>query len=284
MSHISIITPSYHGDYERCKLLCKSVDKHVIGFSFHYIIVNDGDYNLFKHLEGEKRKIMKYSDVIPKRLKVIPRIFKSDYWVSWNGLPLRGWHVQQIVKISATANLPEARVCIVDSDMIFVKNIDLSLYQAPNLSPLYTKNRVIPRNKPRHKDWVNTAYKVLGLGDPDYPVDDHIGSIIFWDKTTVHAMIKRIETVTGKEWSTALQRTHKFSEYLLYGYFVNNSEFKSIHVPTNLSVCHIYWQGEPLNEERLKIFMQDLQPYQFAIGIQSFTDTPIELLEKVITL
>lgn len=282
MSQISILTPSYHGDYERCKLLCKSIDTHVTGFSLHYIIVNDGDYMLFKHLESKNRRIMKYSDVIPSHLKVIPRIFKQDYWVSWKGLPLRGWHVQQIVKISATANLPEERVCIVDSDMIFVKNYDLSSYKAPNKLPFYTKNRVIPRNKIRHKDWVKTAYKVLGLGEPDYPVDDHIGSIIIWDKATVQAMIKRIETVTGKEWATALQQAHKFSEYLLYGYFVNNSEFKSIHNPTNLSICHIYWNGEPLNEKSLNIFLQEMQPYQFAIGVQSFTETPIDLLENLL--
>jgi hypothetical protein len=279
---ISILTPSYHGDYERCKLLCKSIDKRVTGHSTHYIIVNDGDYTLFKHLEGEKRRVLKYSDVIPSRLKVLPRgIFKRDYWVSWNGLPLKGWHVQQIVKIAATANLPEKRVCIVDSDMVFVKDIDLSPYKSPHILPLYTIDRIIPHTKPNHSEWVKSAYKLLGLGEPDYPVDDHIGSIVFWDKATAQGLIQRIETVTGKEWSTALQHAYKFSEYLLYGYFVKSSEFKASHKPTEQSVCHIYWHGDALNEERLSLFMQDIKPHQFAIGIQSFTDTPVSLLESL---
>jgi len=35
-------------------------------------------------------------------------------------------------------------------------------------------------------------------------------------------MASRIEAVTGLDWVEALCRAHGFSEYMLYGYFVQN--------------------------------------------------------------
>ena len=59
-----------------------------------------------------------------------------------------------------------------------------------------------------------------GLPARSLPAADFIGHIIFWDQQTAQAMAAKIEAVTGLHWTEALCRTREFSEYMLYGYFV----------------------------------------------------------------
>ena len=35
----AIVTASYAPDFERCRLLCETIDRHVTGVSHHYILV-----------------------------------------------------------------------------------------------------------------------------------------------------------------------------------------------------------------------------------------------------
>ena len=44
----ALVTASYHKDFERCKLLCETVDRHVSGFTNHYILVEPRDVPLFR--------------------------------------------------------------------------------------------------------------------------------------------------------------------------------------------------------------------------------------------
>ena len=283
MSQISILTPSYHADFERCKLLCESIDKYVKGYSFHSLIVNDDDYNLFRPLEGVKRRVMRYSDVIPSRLKVIPRVFKQDYWVSWNALPLKGWHVQQIVKIAATMKFLDERMCIIDSDMAFACPFDLTPFKAPNKLPFLCLDQVVPETQTYHSAWVKSSHKLLGLSNPIFPANDYIGNMVFWDKEAVHAMVKQIEQKTSQEWSTALNRARDFSEYMLYGNFVaHSSEFFKKHRVIDAPYFKTHWTDQTLNEQEIKTIIENLKPNEVIIGIQSFSNTPVEIIRNAL--
>ncbi len=44
---VSLITPSYWRDFERCALLCESIDRYVTSFARHYLVVADDDVRLF---------------------------------------------------------------------------------------------------------------------------------------------------------------------------------------------------------------------------------------------
>ena len=73
-----------------------------------------------------------------------------------------------------------------------------------------------------------------GCRSPPLPASDFIGHIIFWDQQTTRAMVAQIEAVTNLHWIEALCRTREFSEYMLYGYFVqNNARFSAVHMPTS---------------------------------------------------
>ena len=52
---VALLTPTYGRDLELCTLLCESVDRHVGGFSKHYLLVPDSDLPLFSRFESGER-------------------------------------------------------------------------------------------------------------------------------------------------------------------------------------------------------------------------------------
>ena len=61
---VSIITPSYHRDFEACRLLCETLDRYATGFTDHYIVVTSDDLPLFAPLAGPHRHIITEHDVL----------------------------------------------------------------------------------------------------------------------------------------------------------------------------------------------------------------------------
>ena len=141
---------------------------------------------------------------------------------------MSGWHVQQFLKIAATISLPHQRYCILDSDVVFFRDFDLARFEYPNTIPLLTMADAVTADQPRHSRWLETSHQLLGLPTPPFPASDFIGHIIFWDQQTTRALTSRIEAVTGLDWIEALCKTREFSEYMLYGYFVQNDAASSL--------------------------------------------------------
>ena len=110
MSAVALITPTYSRDLERCALLCESVDRHVSGFSKHYLIVPDDELALFAKFDNGRRLVLPLSQLLPSWLKPLPRFIRRKsrrYWWSLRGKPVSGWHVQQFAKIATAHLVPE---------------------------------------------------------------------------------------------------------------------------------------------------------------------------------
>mgnify|MGYP003411811708 FL=1 len=71
----ALITASFGPDFERCKLLCETIDRHVTGYSTHYILVESADVPLFKSLETPRRKVIDEKDLLPSWLRPWPDSF-----------------------------------------------------------------------------------------------------------------------------------------------------------------------------------------------------------------
>ena len=135
MNQVALLTPTYGRDLELCALLCESVDRHVGSFAKHYLLVPDCDVPLFSHFETERRSVLAASKFLPSWLRPLPRFVqrkRRQYWWSFRTQPVSGWHVQQFLKIAATISLPHQRYCILDSDIVFFRDFDLSRFEAPN--------------------------------------------------------------------------------------------------------------------------------------------------------
>jgi hypothetical protein len=286
MNPVALLTPTYGRDLELCTLLCESVDRHVNSFSKHYLLVPDSDLALFAHLASERREVLPASKFLPRWLRPLPRIVqrkRRQFWWSLRARPVSGWHVQQYLKIAATISLPHQRYCILDSDVVFFRDFDLSRYQYPNSVPLLDVREEITSEQIRHARWVETSHELLGLPTPPLPASDFIGHIIFWDQQATRAMAARIEAVTNLHWVDALCQTREFSEYMLYGYFVqSDARFSGSHTPTRHTPCVSYWDQPELDQHQLNQLLRGARADDVAFSVASFSGTPVPIIRAAI--
>jgi hypothetical protein len=286
MNEVALLTPTYGRDLELCALLCESVDRHVSSFSKHYLLVPDCDVPLFAHFESERRIVLPASQFLPKWLRPLPSIFqrkRRQYWWSFRAKPASGWHVQQILKIAATIALPHQRYCVLDSDVVFFRDFDLSRFETPNSIPLLTMPGTVTSTQVQHARWVETSHQLLGLPTPSLPASDFIGHIMFWDQQTTRAMASKIEAVTNREWIEALCRVREFSEYMLYGYFAQNDAGSAgRHTPTSRTGCVSYWDSPRLDETELNRLLAGADQHDFAFSATSFSGTPVQIIRSAI--
>ena len=286
MNPVALLTPTYGRDLELCTLLCESVDRHVTSFSKHYLLVPDCDMPLFAPLASERRIIIPASTYLPGWLRPLPRVIqrkRRQFWWSLRAKPVSGWHVQQFLKIAATISLPHQRYCILDSDVVFFRDFDLARFEYPNTIPLLTMKGAVTAEQPRHSRWLETSHQMLGLPTPPFPAADFIGHIILWDQQTTRALTERIEAVAGVSWIEALCKTREFSEYLLYGYFVQNDAASSLrHTVVPDTPCVSYWEQPKLCKEELNELLRSANKDDVAFSIASFSGTPVDTIRAAI--
>ena len=293
-----ILTPSYAKDLERCRLLCESIDRYVAGYARHYVIVEDKDLALFKPLSSANRIVLPASRFLPAwlnfglKLRVIAsrerflsrwlrRSLARRTWLSLFVLPDTGWHVQQLVKLSAAASVEEPVSVLLDSDIVFLRPWNVAAW-AGERPPLYRAQGGITSDQEQHPAWLSTACAVLGIAPLPLPATDYIGPIIAWDQANVRALLNRISLNTGQTWTLALCNRLKFSEYLLYGCHVASDPAAACrHRWFDASISHTYWGNTEMTEAELRSFIAAMVPAQIAICIQSTGGTPVELIRKV---
>lgn len=285
---VALITPTFRGDLERFELLCESIDRFATGYERHYVIVNDDDLPFFARFESSHRIILPGSRFLPPWLWSLPSFVLRKgrrTWWSFRSGPLHGWHIQQLIKISAVLKLPYDRFCIVDSDNTFFRPFDAAAYAGAEIVPLYVDRGAIQADAPLHSVWIRNCDRLLGGGTTPFPADDYIGNVIVWDKATLRDMTATIERVTGTPWAVALCKVRSFSEYLFYGYFVSRSPIhRAMHQLRTQSLATSYWDDEQLNEQALTAMVNNAPADVVALCVESFSSTPVALIRDVVGL
>ncbi len=288
---IALVTSSYRGDFERCRLLCDSVDRFVTGQAVHYILVEAADLPLFRSLEGPGRRVLCERELLPRWLWPIPDPLdgKRRLWLSPFGLPLRGWHVQQLRRIAMGAGMAEDVLVSLDSDVVFVRPFDAGHFVSGEAVRFYRRadgmGHVEPARRAEHERWSRRAAALLGLALDPIPEPTYITTLIAWRRDTVRAMLERIGEVTGRSAMRALVASRALSECTIYGRFVDEVENRpDRHLPTGERLCAVYWDGPPLDEAGLRAFLDALSPEQVALGLQSFTGTDPGLIRRIVGL
>ncbi|MEX6508520.1 DUF6492 family protein [Jiella sp. M17.18] len=284
----AIATASYRGDLERCRLLCESIDRRVTGHTRHLILVEAADVPLFRGLAGPRREIIDERELLPVWLRPFPDPLsrgRRRIWLSPKGPPLRGWHVQQLRRIALAAAMPEEVMISIDSDVVFFRDFDVSwfvedgrvrFYRAPGAIP-----RLDPMRREEHRRWSKKTGQILGITAPATTDVGYIATLIAWRGDTVRAMVRHIEQTAGRRWMSVLAGTRSLSECTIYGRFVDEVENRpDWHVPSDVSLCQMYWFGAAMGADALKDFAATLAPHQVAAGIQSFTATDPALIRR----
>jgi hypothetical protein len=283
---VSLVTPTYSRDFESCRLLCDTIDAFVTGFDKHYLLVCDDDVACFSSLSSEKRVVIPDSKLLPGTLHALPRLLawkgRRYYWAPGAGLPVYGWHVQQLRKLAVTLFQPCPRVICIDSDNCIVRPLDATELAGTEKSPLYIDSGGVNPTRPHHVVWQRNACRLVGVPEQALPGDDYIGQMIVWDRQSLDSILRRIEANTGLPWWKTLCRARDFSEYILYGIGVTSDPALSDrHQATSTSPCATYWSGPALDEAGIRALIEGMGDEQYAIAVQSHTLTEPSLIRRV---
>lgn len=286
---VALVTPSYRGDFERCQLLCASVDRFLTNVCDHYILVDDDDFNMFAPFANARRRVINERDILPDWLRSFRPPSGANarkLWISLKTWPMRGWHVQQLRRIAIAQHVEVDALLYCDSDMLFVREFDSeSLWKNCDLRLYRNEFGIVgelAEHGAKHRQWTEQAAGLNGLSPPDFPAHDYINNLVSWRRDHVLAMCHHIEANTGKDWLSAIASSRTFSECQIYGAYADGARNGQGHWHAGSGLCRTYWSGDALNEAGLEEFLAGLEPEQVAVGIQSFTGTDTTLLRRLI--
>jgi hypothetical protein len=282
----AIVTASYAPDFERCRLLCETVDRFVTGFSKHYLLVEHGDVGRFRALESTRRVVVDERDLLPSWLHSLcdpTSLFRRRVWLSARTMPLRGWHVQQLRRIAIAAHAGEEVLVYCDSDVAFLKPFHCGAFARDGRVRLFRREGVIEKDSPaEHVAWSRNAATVLGIQAPAVSPHDYIATLIAWRRATVVAMCRRMEDETGRHWVAALGARRKFSECMLYGRYVDEVLGGEGHFHGREEFCRIHWNGAPMSDNEFEAFVEGMGTEQVAVGMQSFIGTDLGRIRRIL--
>ncbi len=269
---VSLITPSYAPDFERCKLLCQSIDRYVCDYRKHVIIVDKADYNLFKTLKNDKTDIIIKESILPSWLIKIP--FSKKWWLNLKGLPVRGWILQQIVKLSVHEFVDSDAYIFADSDVTFIRPFKASsiikedkvrLCSMPRKTDDYTDKR--------KQAWHEHAAQLSGLQNTGQLTQDYISQLVCWRRDTLQKLTQQIEKHSKKPWKQVLTNTLDFSEYILYGIFAEHvMAEESGHFKDEHELCYCSWHQPISDIDELSHFLANIPQNYNSVLIQSNLD------------
>ena len=286
MAGAAVVTASYAPDFERCRLLCETMDRFVTGFSKHYLLVEHNDVARFRALESPCRVVVDERELLPSWLHSFrdpTSLLRRRVWLSARTMPLRGWHVQQLRRIAIAAHAPEDLLVYCDSDVAFVRAFDCETLKRQGKVRLFRRDDVIDENDPiDHVAWLRNAAAVLGIGTPAVSPHDYIATLIAWRRDAVLSMCRRIEDVTGRHWVAALGARRQFSECMLYGRYADEVLHGDGHFHGGEELCRVHWNGAPMSDSEFEAFIDTMGPEQVAIGMQSFIGTDLGRIRRIL--
>ena len=283
----AIVTASYAPDFERCRLLCETIDRFVIGAARHYILVEDRDVRLFRQLETSTRTVVSERDLLPKWLRPYDdplSLFRRRIWLSLRTQPLRGWHVQQLRRIAIAAHVGEAALVYCDSDVAFLKPFDCARFWQDGSVRLFRRDNAVAHALSDHEAWSLNAGKALGIADPPVSPHDYIATLIAWRRDAIEGMCQHIEALHSKHWVEAIGSVRRFSECMLYGRYVDEVIGGAGHFHGAEELCRVQWfpTDQSNSDEEVKALIAEVGPDQVAIGMQSFIGTDISRIRRLL--
>lgn len=253
----ALITLSYDGDFDRCRLLVESVRRCCREQLPYYLIVPSRDVAKFQTLASlYPLTILPEESLLPRY--VIRTPFSKKWRLNLLGLPTRGWIVQQLCKLKVATKIPEELMIIVDSDNAFVRPFSTADFlREDKVRLLSIPNR---GNMPSHYPWHRNAAWLLGLERRDYFGNGYIGNIVTWRKSQVLALIQHLKRrFICWQWVILNQLT--FSEYILYGVFCEwIQREQSGHYQETDKQVHEYWDETDLTQAQLESFFREVDP------------------------
>lgn len=276
MDDLAVLTPSFRGDAGLFADLHESVLANTAPSVVHHVVVPPSDARLFRPYEGARCRVWTHRDLLPRYCLSVPYASGLTVTLKRPWLPVRGWVVQQIMKMAGTAAIEARAVLIVDSDAVLVREPTLDEFTRDGRLWHFRKDGAVTAGMDRHLLWHNVARKLLGIpGVVSAPAPDYISPIAVWDPVVVRALMAHIADATGKSWMDAVAGELHVSEYMTYGVYADHvlGGMPSFGGP----LCHNYYERVPLGREEALAFADEMPPTALGAMISSHSHTPPEV-------
>jgi Family of unknown function (DUF6492) len=269
----AFVTVSYEPDRDRCALLSRSLEVFAPSVE-HLIVVDRADLPLFRSLANNRTTLVATEDVLPVWLRRVDlrRIgLRSNLWVQARGRPIRGWLVQQLIKLAVAQELQADVLVHVDSDVVLMRPFRISsVTDGEGRVRMFVRPDTIDETLPSHVLWHRSAEALLGIGRAETPLPDLITSFVPWKRENAVALLDHVERTTGRHWLRALAAAWDVSEYVLYGRFVMDvlGDMSGQYMTVS-SLCHDYWATIPLSEGEMETFLDSVGPEEVAVMVSA---------------
>lgn len=286
-SQMVVVTPTYAPDLELFRDLHQSVLRCFPPSVRHVAVVPETHRSLFRQFEGSRCEVVGVGEVLPRSVLALPFLrlnfgggHPAPLWVNLRRPypPLRGWIIQQLVKLAVANQMSEKIIVTADSDLVFVRPVTAETFAPGGRPRLYRLDDGVDNSLPRHMRWHSVARDLVGLAaPPPPPLPDYVSALVNWDRDVVTRMLRRIEDVTGRRWLDSVGRELHFSECILYGVFADEFE-RAEHVTlTSDSLLYPYWETTPLTTDQAGAWLEHVGPTDIAYMISAKSHTPMDV-------
>jgi hypothetical protein len=272
-----VVTPTYAPDLDLFGDLHESVLRWFPTEVRHVAVVNESDLHLFRRFEGPRCLVIGVGDVLPGSVRALPF---TKLWVNLRRPvpPLRGWIVQQLVKLAVAEQMSERVIVLADSDLVFIRPVSVATFAPGGRVRLYRRDEGVDESLPRHLRWHAVAHDLLGLPPAEAPpLPDYVSSLNSWDRDIVRRTLRRIEDITERRWLEAVGKELHFSEWTLYGVYADEFEQAKDVTLTPESLCHTYWDNVPLSADEAAALLSSVGPHDVAYMIGAKSNTPLSV-------
>jgi Family of unknown function (DUF6492) len=238
------------------------------------IVVDRGDIPLFRKLQSNRTTVVAKEEVLPvwvRRIDTLRIGLRSNVWVQAQGRPVRGWLLQQLVKLAVAEWLSADVLVHADSDVVLLRPFAVSsVVDSSGRVRLYARPDYIDESLPGHVSWHRSAEKLLDIEPAGLPMPDFISSLVPWKRQNALALLEHIERTTGSHWLRALAAAWDVSEYTLYGRFARDVLGTSGGQFVAASpLCADYYKHVPLTVPELTTFLDRVGEEAIAVSLTS---------------
>lgn len=272
---VVLVTCSMARDRDLFDLLARTVDDLVDPAIRHVVVVPGKDLGAFAPYANARRTILAQEAVLPFRTFKFPafprlaRILKPlrrPIYVDRRLRMIRGWILQQAIKIEMGMAAGADVVVHVDSDVFFIRPMGPGNVIRDGKAPFFRATGAT--GNPHHLSWVHAAERMLGLPlSADYG-SHYIENCVPWHRDAVRAMTQQMEAAHGRAWHDVLLDEKALSEYYIYGLFLDRLRGTEGFYTDKADLCRSYWHEDDgaLDEDWL---FGGLEAHHYALSVQS---------------
>ena len=289
----ALITPTFAGDYKQFTLLARTAEYYLSEDVPHYVIVPGADYSKFKALQSKRTHLLIEEEVLPQWTQGLFK-FKNKYRVTTRTLPIRGWILQQLVKIAAPSFASGDVFLYADSDVAFLRGFDPAKeFVRDGKVKLFRE--ICDESWPqvlldRGRNWRNVSCRLLGIAGDQEPragFSGYVGNVIPWRRDVLESLQKHLDRGWGRSWPERIARCKTFSEYTLYGVYVEKVLGMDVagHYPDETICALESWQAREQSVADLtRLREEKLASHHIALMVSAKGGTPAERIEQVFGL